>query len=358
MIEFAQRGLKLRHVDVPFINPKWNRQSNQAGFTSEQMKLIDGIQAPEAGEIFDICFRIAYPFNLAPSKAGQIYVFGTSENQSTSNMFVNRDPKKANKWAPNLFMITPSRWSMVGFMKAGFDEQRIKVVPHGVDPATFFPIDQIDRRKWRESIGIRDDHFVLLSLGACTLNKGVDLLVVAFAILRNKFPNLKLVLKDQSNLYGIRGEDVVSGLEKSTHRRYLNVHALDEIIYISNNLNTAELRTIYGACDCYVSSYRAEGFNLTPLEAAACGAPIIVTAGGSTDDYFNPLLGSQIEGELRSNGENTYIEPDLDSLIAKLTELIEGRRSVGGLAGSRYVHGEYSWSKVCDQLLSSMGIDL
>ncbi len=39
----------------------------------------------------------------------------------------------------------------------------------------------------------------------------------------------------------------------------------------------------------------AEGFNLTPLEAAACGTQIVVTKGGSTDDYFQECMGYQID---------------------------------------------------------------
>tara|TARA_B100000965_G_C19017406_1_gene509470 strand:+ start:55 stop:294 length:240 start_codon:yes stop_codon:yes gene_type:complete len=60
-------------------------------------------------------------------------------------------------------------------------------------------------------------------------------------------------------------------------------------------VNQRQLIELYNITDCYVSPYRAEGFNLTPLEAAASGIPIIVTKGGSTDDYFNSQLGLQIE---------------------------------------------------------------
>ena len=41
----------------------------------------------------------------------------------------------------------------------------------------------------------------------------------------------------------------------------------------------------------------AEGFNMTPLEAAGCGTQIAVTKGGSTDDYFDTCMGYQIESD-------------------------------------------------------------
>ena len=38
-----------------------------------------------------------------------------------------------------------------------------------------------------------------------TNNKGIDYLLVAFSILKQKYRNIKLILKDQSNLYKIKG---------------------------------------------------------------------------------------------------------------------------------------------------------
>ena len=173
LLEMTKRNIDLRHLDVPYISPKWNRLANSSGLSLEQMLIIDNIKKPEPGEEIDISYRIAYPYNLAPSKSARNYVFGTSESQSKEIHFINRDPKKANKWDPNLFIVTPSRWSKIGFLKAGFDEHRVMVVPHGVDPETYFPLEPIVRNNWRKSMGIEEDQFVLLSLGTCYFNKGV-----------------------------------------------------------------------------------------------------------------------------------------------------------------------------------------
>ena len=44
------------------------------------------------------------------------------------------------------------------------------------------------------------------------------------------------------------------------------------------------------AADVYVSPYHAEGFNLPVLEAVACGIPVVVSAGGSTEDFTHPAF--------------------------------------------------------------------
>ena len=44
----------------------------------------------------------------------------------------------------------------------------------------------------------------------------------------------------------------------------MNDRNLKDVITISNNLNILDLNNLYNIADCYVSPYRAEGFNLTP----------------------------------------------------------------------------------------------
>ena len=58
-----------------------------------------------------------------------------------------------------------------------------------------------------------------------------------------------------------------------------------EIIYLNEELPPDALPGLYAACDCLVLPYRGEGFGLPVLEAMACGRPVIVTAGGATDDF-------------------------------------------------------------------------
>ena len=122
-----------------------------------------------------------------------------------------------------------------------------------------------------------------------TQNKGIESLVAAYGLLKKKNKNLKLILKDQSNLYDIKVNYIFEKLIKSDfNKKYkiINDEMLKDVIIISKNLSLKQLREIYSITNCYVSSYMAEGFNMTPLEAAGCGTQIAVTKGGSTVDYF------------------------------------------------------------------------
>ena len=59
-----------------------------------------------------------------------------------------------------------------------------------------------------QKLKLKNDDFVFLNAGNMSSNKGIDYLLVAFAILRKKYKNLKLIIKDQSNLYGTSGKDI------------------------------------------------------------------------------------------------------------------------------------------------------
>ena len=61
---------------------------------------------------------------------------------------------------------------------------------------------------------------------------------------------------------------------------------------------------------------------MCPLEAAATGTPIIVTEGGSTDDYFKKIL-TQIKSEFINSNNGKYLDPNLESLVENISLIIQ-----------------------------------
>ena len=88
---------------------------------------------------------------------------------------------------------------------------------------------------------------------------------------------------------------------------------------------------------------------MTPLEAAGCGTQIVVTKGGSTDDYFDNSIGYQIESYERKKDDNTMLNPKLDSLIEILENIIN-KHDEKKLLRSKYVHDNFSWEKIAIKL--------
>ena len=341
--------------DMPYLSEKWNLTQNDSGFDENFRTTINNLNLPSSSQKIDITYRIASPYNLSADFNSKLtFVFGTCEYK-----FLQKEAYKNG--IPDLlsdnqkfFIHTPSNWSKVGFVEAGFREDQVLVVPHGVDFDIFNTTKTRSQKEIKNRFKINEGDFVITNIGAMTKNKGVDLLVVAYGILKKKFKNLKLLLKDQSNLYDIKANylfNVVSESQFNKKYKIINDEMLKDVIIISKNLNLDEIKEIYSITDCYVSPYLAEGFNLTPLEAAACGTQIIVTKGGSTDDYFDPCLGHQIESTEKKIKTNFSIcEPKLDSLVHILENKIINKPDKFKNNRSEYVKKNFSWEKTVKKL--------
>ena len=352
LIELSKLPIYLRHKDVPYGNKNWNELQNSNGFLKEDNNIIEEIKLPEKNEFFDVTYRISFPYNFEKSNSKKLFVFGTSEYQNIDGHYLNGNPKEKNT-RDNLKLITSSNWSKKGFINAGFDSGQVIVIPCGVDHKTYYSIKDEKKDKIRKNLGINKDDLVISNIGSMTENKGIDYLLVAFFILKKKYKNLKLILKDQSNLYQVYASQYIKKMQSSKYSNLLDEQALRDIIIISKNLSVSSLNELYNISDCYVSPYRAEGFNLTPLEASACGIPIVVTKGGSTDDYFDTKLGLQIESKLINYKNKTMLEPNLDSLIDNLSSILSKSKNFDKEKASNYVYDNYNWEKITKKLFDT-----
>ena len=350
LIEFKKLPVELKHKDIEFGNSKWNELDNSNGFLEEENLIIDSIESPLEGEFFDIIFRISFPYNFEISKSKKLFVYGTSEYQNIDGLYLEKRHENIDYSFVNI--ITPSEWSKKGFLNSGFSSNQISVVPNGVDSKSFYKINKDKRKKIRNNLGLNEDDLVISNIGAMTENKGIDFLLVAYFILKEKFKNLKLILKDQSNLFEIYASQYLSKMKNSKYSNLLKENYIKDIIIISKNLNLSDLNDIYNISDCYVSPYRAEGFNMTPLEAAATGVPIVITKGGSTDDYFDQCLGLQIESKIVNKKNKTYLEPNLDSLITCITNVLLKKKEYEEIKAMNYVYDNYNWKIITKKLFN------
>ncbi len=355
LLQLLNYPIKLKHKDIIFYEENWNKLENSNGFSESLNDIIDSIPSPDKGEIFDVTYRITYPFNFGKSNSKKLFVFGTAETKNIENKFINENLNNFNK-REDLKIVTPSNWSKDGFLIHGFDEHQVHVIPHGADVKNFFPVSSYEKTRFRKSLSINENDFIISNVGGMTNNKGIDYLLVAFSILKQKHKNIKLIIKDQSNLYKVKGNIHLEQMKKTKYNRYLDDRVIKDILFISENLSIKDLNLLYNITNCYVSPYRSEGFNLPPLEAAACGTPIVVTKGGSTDEYYHPNLGLQIDSEIIKKEKIVYLKPKIDSLIQCISKIIENPFNYCGEQGVKFVSKNFSWEKVTNNLYNLMKI--
>lgn len=336
------------HEEAPVPNPSWTRSQSGSGFPADAQGYID--QLPDLGPsiIPDYTYTIYYPLLLHTRESRvKTFVFSVNEYQELSTKTLDGNFYNA-QGREDIHIITPSHWSKEGYINYGFPEEQITVITHGVDVDLFRPAKSL-REANRKQLIDENNEFIFFSAGTMTFNKGIDLLLNAFSVLSERYKDIRLCLKDASSLGYSKASEVI--------RKFVNTEVIgkkldpNKILLVSGNLSQDQMVGLYSAVDCYVSPYRAEGFGLTPLEAAACGCPIIVTKGGATDEYFHDLLGYQIDSTKKYMDKKVYLEPTLESLIEKMESAYLNRETHRVGASRRYILTNHSWEIVSAKLL-------
>jgi len=358
LLALQRRNIHVKVVDVPFYRASWQAQTGLFDPASEQA--LQSLEVAQPGENSDVTLRLSFPFTFSSSRSRLTAVFATLEQQliqknQLSSIEEYEELQRAPP-CPNVKAITPSQWSAQGFFRAGFDPDQVIIIPHGVDDATFRPMPEI-RQEMRRAIPISNSEFVFLSVGAMSGNKGIDLLLRAFAEICQHFPYVRLVLKGMDSLYDSRGFLLKAIRTLSTRDQQI---VLKRMTYIGESLSHHAMATLYQIADTYVSPYRAEGFNIPVLEAAACGIPIICTRGGATDDFVTDRFAQRIASTpstVRIDGQDAHrLEPNLESLIALMAAAIDDNlwRKNAADAGPPHVSAHYTWDCAVDKLIATL----
>jgi D-inositol-3-phosphate glycosyltransferase len=149
------------------------------------------------------------------------------------------------------------------------DPARITVVPGGFDPTEFWPIS---KALARVSLGLNPDEPVILQLGRLVPRKGVDTVIRGFGHLRRDHGvNARLlVVGGDSN-----DPDPSLTPEIGRLRDVAREEGVAEAVVFVGRRGREVLKYYYSAADVFVTTPWYEPFGITPLEAMACGTPVI-----------------------------------------------------------------------------------
>lgn len=146
-------------------------------------------------------------------------------------------------------------------------EDKISVIPNGVDGSKFFPVPKIEAR---EKLNLPDKKIVL-SVGSLIPRKGFDLLIKAAKILVEEFDekNLYLVIVGAEVNEGKYGEE----LKKITARLNMN-----DFVNLKGEVPHQDLYLWYSAADLFCLASDREGWPNVLMESIACRTPAVATA--------------------------------------------------------------------------------
>ncbi|MFN2555478.1 MAG: glycosyltransferase family 4 protein [Nitriliruptorales bacterium] len=220
----------------------------------------------------------------------------------------------------------------------------------------------VDTRVFSPRSGRRDSTRRLLSIGRISPEKGVHVLLEAFAKILERVPEAELDLVGQEAvvaegmLVALSPDPRVQGLRRFYGRSYLEsvTDQLDPSVLsrvrFSGWLPHEQVADHCRDADVYVSASLCESFGLGAVEAMACVLPVVATRVGGAMET------------VKEGSTGLLVEPDDPSALAEaVLRLLEddGLRRAMGAAGRRRALEVFSWERAAEHLsaLYSRGRD-
>ncbi|MGV6811352.1 MAG: glycosyltransferase family 4 protein [Brevirhabdus sp.] len=156
---------------------------------------------------------------------------------------------------------------------AGYLDRPSTVILHGIDTDPFSPCE--NRAELRARLGIPDG-VVVGCYGRIRHQKGTDAFVEAMIATCAANPNAIGIVMG-------RATEKHQGFEKELRNRVFQAGLSDRILF-KPEVTVDAMPDWYQALDLFVAPQRWEGFGLTPIEAMACGVPVVATRVGAFEE--------------------------------------------------------------------------
>ncbi len=205
----------------------------------------------------------------------------------------------------------------------GVPRQKISVAPCGVDLDLFTPTGPREARSARYRVA---------SIGRMVPRKGVELVVRAIAQLVDAG-------RDDVELLIVGGQPDDSGHDPEADRIAALARELgiaDRVVF-RGQVPQAELPTVLRSVDAVVCAPWYEPFGIVPLEAMACGVPVVAASVGG-------LIDTVVHGKT-----GLHVPPrDPGAIAEALEQLFEDpeRARAFGRAGRQRARARYSWDRI------------
>lgn len=239
-----------------------------------------------------------------------------------------------------------SEWHRNCLIEQGYDELKVKVVPEGIDPTVFCPVNDFSFKKFR--------FFVV---GRWEYRKSTEDIIRNFLQCFEGYDDVELLLSVDNAFLGITGDKVKEKLK--------SLNLLSEKIKILNFPKKSEYLDLLKNINVFISCARGEGWNLPLIEAMACGIPSLYSNWGAQLEFAKNLgLPIKIKGESPARDDfgnsivGNYCEPDWDDFRKVLKHSYENFKEIKSisLVESEYIRNKFTWdnaAKIASEHISN-----
>jgi glycosyltransferase involved in cell wall biosynthesis len=224
----------------------------------------------------------------------------------------------------------PSNYCKSIAVSNGIIESKLHIVPHGFWPETFKNEGASEHPNFRFGFmggfqGVGD-------------RKGADLIAEASRRLYKIRQDFEVYFKINT-IYG--------GNTEVYQQLVAPNHILD-----FENYPDEKMGQVYNAFDCFISASSGEAFNMTLLEALACGLPAISPLNTGERDFATqidyPLLQfTEVPAKYSPWDIGNWFKPDIDEIVEKMAKVLDDKpkRREYNLKG-------FTWDEVARKVIS------
>lgn len=210
-------------------------------------------------------------------------------------------------------------------LRMGVKQRALKVVPCGVDVQHFTPDGPRENR--------RDDRFRIVTLSRLVPRKGIDTVIEALA----GVPDAELIVAG-----GPDGPDLTADSEAGRLSAFAFARGVEDRVFLRGRVERSGVPALLRTADVVVCTPWYEPFGIVPLEAMACGVPVIASSvGGLVDTVVDGVTG-------------VHVAPRNPAALAAALRMLSGdshRRAAMARAALTRVRGRYSWQRIAAETL-------
>jgi len=261
-----------------------------------------------------------------------IPLFLTAHNVWDDNLFL--DLTRNIKWS---HIIAVSHFIKREIMGTGYYHKNITVMHHGIDQNVYYP--GVNARSVFKKYPILDGKKIVFHPARMGLAKGCDVSIKALRIVKERFPDVVLVLAGTKNIID---------WTQSQQKDIAYMVSLIKFLGLEKNVlidafKLKEMPALYAAAMvCVYPSSVSEPFGLTMLEALSSAKPMIVTRAGGMPEIIKDSI-------------NGFVIPvkDFESLASRIIELLNDKelRERLGYTGRQMVEQQYTKEIIAENTL-------
>jgi len=242
----------------------------------------------------------------------------------------------------------PTKWQRDSTIEQGYPENKIKIVPEGVDGNIFKPGTQIDPNPKY----IKNDRFSFMIFGRWDYRKSIGEMIQAFLNTFKKEEPVDLIIS-VDNPFSV---DNMQSTEERLHHWRLEDSRIKILHFPPFSVYVKYLQQ----GNVFLSCSRAEGWNLPLIEAIACGTVSICSNYGAQLDFADNIANKvnikdfiePTDFFLNDTGKipGIWAEPDFDHLEYVMRDVYENYSNLKSKAieGSKQVRKKFTWENAAN----------